>query len=391
MILSGVMSRAKSPTDEEMTPQSILSYFRTVPDPRITRARLHPLSSILVLSLMAVIGGADSFVAIEQYGLANEEWLRSFLDLPNGIPSHDTLGRVFAMLEPKALQTAFREWMMGIAQLTQGGVLAIDGKTLRRSLHKGGGGFVHMVSAWSSANRVVLGQLKTEEKSNEITAIPKLLDLLKLDGTLVTIDAMGCQRDIAAKIVDASGDYRLAFKDNQPTLAAEVAGVLEAAAAEPATMDKMDYCYTQERSHGREEIRRCWTTTDLQGVTRRDDWKGLRSLVFVESTRTVDDKTTTEHRHYICSRASISATEALGSARSHWGIENELHWVLDVAFREDDCRIRVGNAAENFAVLRHIALNLLKTVKGPKVGIKNRRLRAGWDTAFLLQVLGALS
>lgn len=385
------MSRAKRPVDEEMAPQSILSYFAAVPDPRIERSRLHPLASMLVMSLLAVICGADSFVGIEQFGLAQQEWLRSFLDLPNGIPSHDTLGRVFAILDPKALEGAFRQWIQSLSQLTQGGVVAIDGKTLRRSLRKGASGFVHMVSAWSAANRVVLGQVKTDEKSNEITAIPRLLELLDLQHTLVTIDAMGCQKNIAAKIVERSADYLLAVKDNQPTLAADLARVLENAGSDEGLLAKMDYHMTQERGHGREEIRRCWTTSDTSGVSQRAEWPLLQTLVFIESYRTIDGKSSIEHRHYICSRPKISAREALEAARAHWGVENQLHWVLDVAFREDESRIRVGHAAQNFAVMRHIALNLLKAVKGTKVGIQNRRLRAGWDTPFLLRVLGALS
>jgi predicted transposase YbfD/YdcC len=377
--------------DDDHTVASIIQYFAAISDPRIERSRLHPLASILVVSLIAVICGADSFVAIEEFGKAKETWLKTFLDLPNGIPSHDTLGRVFAILDPTALEKAFREWMTAVAKLTNGGVVAVDGKTLRHSFRQPGSGFIHMVSAWSAQNRVVLGQVKTEEKSNEITAIPRLLDLLQLKDCLVTIDAMGCQKDIATKIVNAGADYLLAVKENQPTLSADVAAVFQDARQDPKLLESMDFHSTEEKGHGRKEIRRCWTTSLVDRVSQLDQWKGLHSLALIESERTVGGKTTLEHRHYIASRPDISALEAMVAARSHWGIENELHWVLDVAFREDDCRVRAGHAGENFAVIRHLAVNLLKSVKGTKVGIKNRRLRAGWDNAFLLRVLGAFS
>ena len=374
-----------------MTTASIVEYFAEIPDPRIDRARLHPLTSILVLSLVAVICGADSFVAIEEFGQSKEVWLKTFLELPNGIPSHDTLGRVFAILDPVGLADAFRSWMRAVAGLTQGGVVALDGKTLRRSFRERGSGFIHMVSAWSAQNRVVLGQVKTEEKSNEITAIPRLLELLQIKNCMVTIDAMGCQKEIAKKIVDGGADYLLAVKENQPTLSADIVALFEEARKDPQMLASMDFHSTQEKGHGSKEVRRCWTTPLVDRVSQRAQWQSLHTLVRIESERTVDGKTTQEQRHYICSRPSLSAKSAMADVRSHWGIENGLHWVLDIAFREDDCRIRAGHAGENFAVMRHIALNLLKAVKGSKVGIKNRRLRAGWDQDFLLRVLGALS
>jgi predicted transposase YbfD/YdcC len=374
-----------------MATVSLLEYFAAIPDPRIERSKLHSLASILALSLIAVICGADSFVAIEQFGRAKEAWLKTFLDLRNGIPSHDTLGRVLAMLDPKALGEAFRQWIAAVSAFTNGGVIALDGKTLRRSFRERGMGFVHMVSAWSTRNRLVLAQVKTEEKSNEITAIPRLLDLLRIKRCTVTIDAMGCQKEIAKQIVDAEGDYLLAVKDNQPTLSADVAAIFSDARRDRNLLASMSYHETQDTAHGREEIRRCWTTGRVDRISQRDEWENLRTLVLVESERTVDGKTTLEHRHYISSKQALSAPEAMADVRSHWGIENGLHWVLDLAFREDDCRVRAGHAAENFSVMRHLALNLLKSVKGTKVGIKNRRLRAGWDVEFLLRVLGALS
>lgn len=383
----------KKPTGEsdDMATASILTYFAAVPDPRIERSRLHPLTSILVLSLLAVVCGADSFVAIELFGKRKEAWLKTFLDLPNGIPSHDTLGRVFAILDPAGLAGAFRGWMEEVAQLTKGGLVAIDGKTLRRSFRTRGTGFVHMVSAWSAANRVVLAQVKTEEKSNEITAIPRLLELLHIEGCTVTIDAMGCQKEIAKTIINRGANYMLGVKDNQPTLAADLAAVFEEARLDPQVLASMSTCETHDKGHGRTEVRRCWTTTNLDGVSQREQWKDLRSVVLIQSERTLDGKTSYENHYYISSQPLLSAKQAMADARNHWGIENGLHWVLDIAFREDECRVRAGHAGENFAVLRHLALNLLKAVKGAKGGIMNRRLQAGWDHDFLFQVLGSLS
>jgi predicted transposase YbfD/YdcC len=373
--------------DEQLTAESIFEYFSRVTDPRVARTRKHPLTSILVLSLLAIICGADSFVAIELYGQCQKEFLMTFLDLRNGIPSHDTIGRIFAALNPSALQEAFREWVAHLAQVTRGEVVAIDGKTLRRSFrHAEDKAFVHMVSAWATQNRVVLGQVKTEEKSNEITAIPRLLELLHIKGATVTIDAMGCQKDIADKITEGDADYMLAVKENQPTLHSDITAVFNRAAKDADFLDRLDFCETTSKGHGRIEVRRCWTSTELDRISQRKDWSDLACVVLVEVDRTVNDKTTTEQRYYISSKKHLRAKTALSIVRSHWGIENELHWVLDVAFREDDCRVRAGYAAENFAVMRHITLNLLKRANC-KVGIKNRRLRAALDRQFLLQLL----
>lgn len=383
------MSSAKKKAEEQELRASILEYFTKVPDPRVERTRLHPLTSVLVLSLCAVVCGADSFVAIEHFGRAKEAWLKTFLDFPHGIPSHDTIGRIFAALNPHALGDAFREWVSAVARLTRGEVVAIDGKTLRRSFREAGSGaFVHMVSAWATRNHVVLGQVKTEEKSNEITAIPQLLKLLKIKGCLVTIDAMGCQKEIASQIVAAKADYLIAVKDNQPTLRGDLENIFEKLRRDPKGLT-LDFHQTRDIGHGRTEVRRCWTTDLAEVVSQWKEWSDLRSLVMIESERTADGKTATEQRYYISSATKLSAASALQDVRAHWGIENQLHWVLDVAFREDDCRVRVGNAAENFAVMRHLALNLLKSVQGIKVGIKTRRLRAGWDHDFMLRVLGS--
>ncbi|MBI4952171.1 MAG: ISAs1 family transposase [Myxococcales bacterium] len=371
-----------------MTPAALLQYFAGVPDPRIERSRLHPLASVLILSLCAVICGADSFVAIERFGRAKEQWLKTFLDLPNGVPSHDTLGRIFAALDPAALAEAFRAWVSDVSRLTSGEVVAIDGKTLRRSFLKAGSGaFVHMVSAWATTNRVVLGQVKTDDKSNEITAIPRLLRLLHLRGCLVTIDAMGCQKEIAEEIVNGGADYLLAVKDNQPKLREDLVACFERARTDEAALRSMDFHETRSKGHGRTEHRRCWTSTVLNSLSTASQWHRLSAIVLVEVDRCVDGKTSTEQRYYITSSRDLPAAKALDASRRHWGIENSLHWVLDVAFGEDDCRVRIGNAAENFAVIRHLALNMLKSVKGSKVGVKTRRMLAGWDDAFRLRVL----
>lgn len=388
------MSKRKAPVvDEDMSTASIMSYFASIEDPRIERSRLHPLSSILVLSLCAVVCGADSFAAIEFFGRAREDWFRTFLDLPNGIPSHDTLGRIFAMLNPKALEKAFRDWVAAVSTLTKGEVVAIDGKTLRRSFRKAGSrSFVHMVSAWSSGNQMGLGQVKTDEKSNEIEAIPRLLELLSLSGCLVTIDAMGCQKDIARKIVEADADYMLAVKDNQPKLAVAIEAVFNTALHDPEFA--VDHHETRDKGHGRVEVRRCWTmNVDAQCGEPFDQWMGLASIVRVESDRTVGDKTSREHRYYISSRSDFCSAEALAASRTHWTIENQLHWVLDVAFREDDCRVRAGNAGENFAVMRHFAVNLLKGAPSPvkthpRAGVKNKRMFAAMNTKYLFRIFG---
>jgi len=394
MILSATMTKRKPPlVDDDMKTASLLEYFAQVPDPRLKRSRLHPLVSILALSVCAVIGGANSFVEIEYFGRAKQTWFRTFLDLPNGIPSHDTLGRTFAMIDPKALERAFREWVSALATLTKGEVVAIDGKTLRRSFQKAGSSaFVHMVSAWSTGNRMVLGQVKTEEKSNEITAIPRLLELLQLNGCLVTIDAMGCQKDIATKIVGSKSDYMLAVKDNQPTLASSIVGIFDEALQEPAFA--ASHHQTEDKGHGRIEIRRCWTMNlDAECGAPFDKWTALSGIVRVETQRTLAGKTSVEQRHYITSRRDFSPEDALAASRSHWGIENQLHWVLDVAFREDDCRVRAGNAAENFAVIRHVALNLIRAAKNAdpkfdKASVRAKRIVAAVNEQYMLRLLG---
>jgi len=363
-------------------------FLGLIKDPRVERTRRHSLENILVISLLAVISGADSFVAIADFGRSKKDWLATFLDGLEDVPSHDTIGRVFAALDPRALAEAFSRWTLAMRANTNEKLIAIDGKALRRAFRKAGDhAFVHMVSAWSTTNSVVLGQVKTDEKSNEITAIPQLLDLLDINGALVSIDAAGAQTEIAEKIVSKGGDYLLALKGNQPTLHASVVDHFTGRGA--ATRD-LAFFETREKGHGREEIRRAWVSSDVSDadVAGAHQWPGLATLVRVEAIRTVRGETSRENRYFICSRGGLTAAEALGAVRSHWGIENGLHWVLDVAFREDDCRVRAGNAAANFSAVRQLALSLLKQRTEAKVGIKNRRLRAAWDPAFLLRVVG---
>lgn len=373
--------------EKKLLTAEVLEFLAQVPDPRVERTRAHPLENILTIALLAVLCGAETFTGIAAFGRSKRDFLATFLDLASGIPSHDTFGRVFAVLDPSALQEAFRLWVASLVETTKGEVVAIDGKALRRSFRDAGKkGFIHMVSAWGVRLGLVLGQVQTEQKSNEITAMPRLLELLQLKGAVVTIDAAGCQKEIAAKIVNRGADYMLAVKDNQPTLHADIQAAFDAAADDPNFDDIVDFAETKDRGHGRSEHRRCHVCHDLSAITRRSDWAKLGSVVMVEVDRTVGDKTSTEQRFYISSQKGLRAKTALSTIRSHWGIENSLHWVLDVAFREDDCRVRAGNAAENFAVLRHFTMNLLKNAPS-KLGIKTRRLQAGWDHEFLLRTL----
>ena len=362
-------------------------FLSVIADPRVERTRKHPLETILIVSLLAVICGADSFVAIEHYATAQQEWLGTFLDMRGGVPSHDTIGRVFAALNPMMLAEAFRRWTAAMATFSKEKLIAIDGKTLRGAFkHAGDGVFVHMVSAWSAMNGVVLGQVKTDEKSNEITAIPALLDLLDVKDSLVTIDAAGTQTPIAAKIVDKGGDYFLAVKGNQSKLHD---AVVEHFLGTEREHTRVGFWESKEDKlqHGRREVRRAWVSNDIDEIPTAERWVGLKTLVRIESTRNVNGEESIENRFYISSRG-LSASEALQASRGHWGIENQLHWVLDVAFREDDCRVRAGNAAANLSAVRQLALGLLKQRTEKKCGIKNRRLCAGWEPNFLLRVIG---
>ena len=366
---------------------SILAHFKTLPDPRMMRTRRHALSDILAIALCGVICGADDWVAIEQFGNAKLPWFRTFLDLPHGIPSHDTFGRVFAALDPDAFKAAFLAWVRTLAAVMPGDVIAIDGKTLRHTFDTAADkAAIHMVSAWASAQGLCLGQVKTDAKSNEITAIPQLLEVLALAGRIVTIDAMGCQTAIARTIHEKGGDYVLSLKGNQGLLHDDIQLFFADARAHHFRDLPHTTAETVDGDHGRIEVRRAWATEAIAWLTDRDRWPGLRTVVLVEAERTVRDHTTHETRLFISSLPA-DAVHLAHVVRSHWAIENSLHWVLDVAMHQDQTRIRKGHAPDNLAVLDHVALNLLKQEHSKKLGIKNKRLTAGWSHDYLLRVI----
>lgn len=372
-------------------PRCRLRGFEELQDPRVERTRHHSLHSILVIMILAVTCGADGFVQIAQFGRAKLKWLKTFLDLPRGIPSHDTFGRVLAALDPDQFERFMVRWTEALAQATAGRVVALDGKTLRRSFQSAGGkAAIHMVNAWCSANHMVLGQLATEEKSNEITAVPKLLELLDLKGAIVTVDAMNGQKATAQKVIEGGGDYVMQVKGNQGTLHDQLIVDLDEAVALNFQGMEHDSVKTVDGDHGRIETRRLWCTSDVSWVPNKEQWPGLRSVAVLESTRQVmgsNHPPSTVRRYYISSLPGDDAKTLLGTVRGHWGIENRMHWCLDVAYREDECRIRTGHAAENFSRLRRLTLNLLKAEKTLKVGIATKRLHCGWDPDYLLKVI----
>jgi predicted transposase YbfD/YdcC len=373
---------------EEIEPLSVEDAFGDLKDPR-SRSPEHPLIELLVVAIAAILSGADSWVGIATWGEAKIEWLRQYLKLVNGVPSHDTFGRVFAMLDAKHFEACFVRWVGGLCQGLEGKVVAIDGKTVRRS-HRLGQGAIHLVSAYCGALRVSLGQVKTEAKSNEITAIPELLEALLLKGAVVTIDAMGCQHAIAQKIVQGGADYVLAVKDNQPDLCEALRELFAAHDARGLKTVHFGEHTEIGKDHGRIETRRCVASEDIQWLAQRDRWCGVRSVAMIESTRQIGEHSSTERRYYISSLGADA--KRLGEAiRGHWRIENSMHWVLDVAFGEDQCRARVKNAAQNFAILRRIVINLLRADPTTKVGAKTKRLKAGADDRYRAHILGLVA
>jgi len=368
---------------------SIEACFGDIHDPRVQGRCDYPLIEIITIAICAVVAGADSWTEVETFGQNKEDWLKQFLELEHGIPSHDTFGDVFRVIDAEEFQRSFMRWVERVFTVTKGQVIAIDGKTVRRSHDKTiGKDAIHMVSAWANSNGITLGQRKVDEKSNEITAIPELLQLLNVAGCIVTIDAMGCQKRIAQTIRDEKADYVLRVKDNQTRLHQDLADWFDYADQVQFQTMQHDYHQTVNKAHGRIEIRRCWVIADplaFEHIRHYDGWADLRSIVRVQRERRLFDHVEQETAYYISSLPP-NAQQLLDAIRQHWGVENSLHWVLDVTFREDDSRIRKDNADQNFAVLRHIALNILKRDTS-KSSLKQKRYRAALNDSFLLQLL----
>jgi len=365
------------------TTNELRSIFSQIDDPRSDINKLHKLEDILLIGIISVICAADTWKNMETYAKAKEEFLRSFLDLPNGIPSDDTFNRVFSSIDSEQFESCFVDWVSRLVNLTDGEVIPIDGKTIRGAKSNGKKSPFHMVSAWATNNNLVLGQVKVSEKSNEITAIPKLLELITVKGCTVTIDAMGCQHEIARKIIKEEANYILAVKENQKQLHQDIED--EFRFGKDIQVD-----LTEELDHGRIETRKCSVITDFKFIENTEDWKGLKSIVKIESIREFKNSnkpTETATRYYISSLLS-QAKDFQRDIRFHWGIENKLHWVLDVAFSEDASRKRKGNASQNFSILSKVALNLLKKETSERQGIKGKRLKAAYDQNYLLKVLG---
>ncbi len=363
----------------------IATHFAELKDPRVEGKNSHLLIDIIVMAICGVISGASGWEQIEIFAKSKHKWFGTFLDLPNGIPGHDTFRRVLSRLNAKKFQKCFISWMQSVSENLDGKVVAIDGKKVRRSYDSGSQkAAIHMVSAWASENRVVLGQVKTEEKSNEINAIPELLKLLEIKGCIVTIDAMGCQKKIANQIIEQGGDYVLGLKGNQSALLNAVEDVFAQADVETLNSDRFDFYETEDKGHGRKEVR-TYFTTDATDLPMAAQWPGIKSIGIVISDREENGKHSTDWRYYISSLEN-DAERFAKAIRSHWGIENSLHYVLDVTFREDECRIRKDNGAENFSVLRHIARNLLGQEK-TKMSVRQKQFRAACDTDFLAKVL----
>jgi predicted transposase YbfD/YdcC len=364
--------------------------FLEMPDPRRSNRR-HQLIDILTIALFAVVCGADGWVAVVAYGRAKLAWLKTFLDLPHGIPSHDTFGKVFARLNPQAFERCFQEWMASLVELSGGKLVAIDGKSLRRSFEHGWdkSGMAHLVSAFVEGNCMVFGQIKTEGKGQELLAIERLLEILELEGAVVTIDALGCQKGVAQRIIDAKAHYVLQVKENQPGLLAKLKVTLDDAWLDGFAGMDAEYYEQTDGGHGRIETRKLWVCWDVELLGElAKEWPGLRSMVVLESTREVRAQTSVERHYYIATLdRRTTAKRMAGYTRGHWSVENNLHWQLDVSFREDERRIRKGHGAEHFSRLCRMALNMLKNEKTQKCGIAIKRQTCGWDNDYLLKVV----
>lgn len=374
----------------DITSTSLIEHLSIIRDFRDGPAQKHLLVEVLTISVCAMLAGAESFVDMERFGKAKEAWFRGFLKLEYGIPSHDTFLRVFAALNPKEFAECFMKWTQAVRRKVEREIVAIDGKTVRGSFdsHKGTKA-IHMVNAWATENGLALGQIKTDDKSNEITAVPQLLRALELEGCIVTLDAMGCQKNIAKEICEADADYVLALKGNHETVHEEVASFLQDARKKNWRKVPHDFLETVEKAHGRIETRRYWITEEIHWFADRSKWEGLRSVGMVESIRQIGETSCCEIRFFLGS-LKADAKEFARAVRGHWTVENNLHWILDVCFREDPCRARAGHAAQNLAILRQIALNTLKRDTS-KDGIKGRQKSAGWNDSYLQRLLGNLN
>ena len=365
--------------------ESLVEHFSKLEDPRVDRNKKHELIDVIVLCVCAVVSGAEGWSDIEEFGRTKLEWLRRYVPLVNGIPVDDTIARIISALSVSGFQECFMSWMEDVVKLSGGEIIAVDGKTQRRSHDRRRGvKALHMVSAWACCNGVVLGQVKTEEKSNEITAVPELLDKLELSGCIVTLDAMGCQRAIAKQVKEGGGDYVLSVKGNQEQLDREVRQYFDAARGKDFKCKEIQNDETAEDGHGRVEYRNYLLSTDLSALSGVKKWYGLRAVGMVESERHSGGRVGIEQRYFITSLEEVESFRR--AVRSHWGIENELHWRLDVTFREDESRIRRGNAPHNMGVIRHAALNLLKR-EPTKISIRKKRIRAALNDGFRDNVL----
>jgi len=374
---------------KQLKSRTLFERVGEIKDPRVERTKLHSLKDILVIAVCGTICGANNWEDIAEFGRSKREWFASFLELENGIPSHDTFRRVFILLDNSELKRLFVDWISSIGELSKGTIVNIDGKNLRGSKEAvKGKNALNVVSAWASEQSVVLGQVSCQEKSNEITAIPELLKILNLAGCIVTIDAMGCQTEIVKQIIDQGGDYVISLKDNQGNLYQDIKDYLDW--AERIKFKDIEYDYYEtgwEKDHGRIEQRRCWVSEEIDWLEAKEDWANLKTVVMVEAEREVIGGKKTLERRYFISSLEADAELAIKCVRGHWSIENQLHWCLDIGFREDDSRVREATSAENLATLRHIGINLLKQEKSCKRGIEGKRKKAGWDESYLLKVL----
>lgn len=388
-----MMSKPIHPAAVTPALPSLIACFQDLPDPRVDRTKNHKLIDILVISICTLLCCGESFNDMEEFGNAKHDWLKRFLELPNGIPTHDTFNRVFAALDPQRFLDCFLRWTQCLRTAVAGEIVAMDGKALRRALDQGQA-LPYVVSAWAVENGLVLGQLKVADKSNEITAVPELLRALELRGCIVTTDAMGCQKKIAKQIIDSGADYVLALKGNHETVHEEVKTYLDDAirqqaadrAARRSKTSELVYTETVEKDHGRLETRRYWQSENLEWFADLTKWEGLRSVGVVEAVREIKGQTSTERRYYLSS-LSCDIPRFAKAVRGHWGVENQVHWHMDVSFGEDHSRARTGHAAENLATLRRLALNLLTRETTKKRGIRGKQRCAGWDHRYLLHLL----